>query len=152
MARNTKETGKKTSSMVMVGKFGLTVPCLPEIMLMERSKVVVLLPGLMEVLIAATFLKTIFMVEASISGLMEEYMMVLGRTIRCTDMASSHGPTEEDTMVNMKKIKNKVRELSDGLMEDSTSVAGSMVNSMDTVSISPLMEAKEKENGTKERG
>ena len=56
----------------------------------------------------------IFMAKALISGQMEEYTKVLGRSIRCMAMAYSYGLMADATRENIMKTRNMVRVHSNG--------------------------------------
>ena len=73
-----KATGRKTNSMAMDVKSGLTELPLKETTLMGGSKVKAHLHGQMAVLTMATSLKTTFMARVSTSGQMAAYTKALG--------------------------------------------------------------------------
>ena len=75
---DTLATGLKTSNMAVAMKYGLMAPTSKVITAMAKSKVKGSSPGLMGVPLKETFLKTIFMGEVSIVGLMGAALMVLG--------------------------------------------------------------------------
>ena len=56
----------------------------------------------------------IFMVKALISGQMEEYTKVLGRSIRCMATVYSYGLMADAMKENIMKIRNMVRVHSNG--------------------------------------
>jgi hypothetical protein len=61
-------------------------------------------------------MKTISKVLVNIGGLMAEFTMVNGSTIKWKDMVLSPGQMEESTLENIKTIKNMVKVLLNGLM------------------------------------
>lgn len=72
----------------------------------------------MGVRIRAIFMIIIFMGEEFIVGLMVENIMGLGSVIKCMDMEYLLGQMVENTKVNILKIRNKVKESSNGQMEE----------------------------------
>lgn len=79
MDLNMRVIGGKTNSMDMEEKYGQMEPNLKGIILMVKSRVKVLLHGLMEVLIWEIFLRIIYMEEVCIIGLIKEHTMALGK-------------------------------------------------------------------------
>ena len=68
-------------------------------------------------------------------GITIENMKETGLIIKCTDMAGRNGLMAEFMMVIMKMIKNMVKELLFGLMEENILEVGKMENKMEEVSI-----------------
>lgn len=64
------------------------------------------------------------MVREFTDGQMGEFMMELGKIIKCMVMVSLLGQMVEDTKENTLKIKSKVKEHSNGLMEENTQEDG----------------------------
>lgn len=119
---------------------------------MERSMGKELSIGVTSRYILVNFITTTFTAKDFTFGMMVASMRVTGNSIRWMEWAPSPGRMAENTLVNMWKIKSKVKASSFGLMVDTTLVAGSMGNSMVKESIQPRKESQDRESGSKEKG
>ena len=85
------------------------------------------------------------------SGQTTEFMKENGDQIKCMVKVLSHGPTVENMLVSMRKIKKEVTVSLYGQMEDATEVNGSMENNMEKEHMSHQMVRKNMENGRMEK-
>ena len=104
MDQSTKEIGLKISNMELELKSGLMVLVMKENINSGRSMEEVPLPGLIGALSLVNFKITILMEMVFMSGQMEEFIRVIGRTIKWKDMVLSHGQMEDYTSVSILMI------------------------------------------------
>ena len=90
---------------------------------------------------------TTSMERATMSGKMEEPILVIGNSTRCTAKDYSAGKTEEDTKVTITMTRSTDMECSTGKMEENMMAAGSMENNKDKAPIPLQVEKSRKENG-----
>jgi hypothetical protein len=124
MALNMKANGKKINNMALEKRSGLMALSLKETTLTARNKEKGHSHGQMEAHTKVIFMKTIYMEEEFIAGLMAEYIMVLGNATKCMDMESLLGLMEGNMKANMLMIKNKGKECFNGQMAGNTLAAG----------------------------
>jgi len=86
--------------------------------------------GQIQVLTKEIFIRIIFMEQASIVGLMAEYIKENGLTIKWKVRVFLLGVTVVDTLGNIKTIKNMVMVPSNGQMVENILVTGFKENNM----------------------
>lgn len=133
MGHSIRDNGKKINRMEKVKKHGLMGLCTMAITYLVKSMVKAHLYGQMDRCTLDSFKITILKALVNTSGLMEERLMEIGRTIKCMEEEYSHGQTVESMKVNILKIKNKDMEHSFGLMAGNMSDNGPMENNMEKV-------------------
>jgi len=117
MVLNIRVNGRKISNMVKVKSLGQMGLCMKGIMLWVKSTELVNFYGQ---IIQSTWVNSrtiILRARVSINGLMEEYLTVYGKIIKCMGKVCSHGLIIEDMRESILKIKNRVTEHFFGLME-----------------------------------
>jgi len=95
-------------------------------------------------------LKITFMERVFTNGLMEEFMKVIGKIIKCTAMVCLHGQMERNIWESMLKIKSMDVVYSNGLMARNMMVNGEMESKMVKVIILQRMESHNMQNGEME--
>jgi len=114
---NIRASGRKISNMEKVKSLGQMGLCMKGIMLWVKSTELVNFYGQ---IIQSTWVNSrtiILRARVSINGLMEEYLTVYGKIIKCMGKVCSHGLIIEDMRESILKIKNRVTEHFFGLME-----------------------------------
>ena len=101
------------------------------IIMMAKSKERVNIIGQMDHIMMVNGMIIKLMVLGPINGLMVEVTRELGKKIICTALVLMNGKMEESILESIKMIKNTVKELIIGLMEDVMKVAGRMAISME---------------------
>ncbi len=144
-----KENGKKTSSMAMALKHGLTELVTKVTMLKARNMESESLHGLMGAHIKENSTRITLRAKESISGQTAGSTTVIGKTTRWKVTVYSLGQMEDAMRVNILMIKKRAKEPFSGLMEESTMVIGRMASSMALVFIHLLQERRKEENGTR---
>jgi len=150
-ALNIPVSGEKTNSMDSALKLGLMVQSTKVTTSMERSMAPVLLNGLTDPCISASFITIIFTERASTHGPMAVSMKANGETTKCTEKELSPGPTGESMWVSTLMIKSKAMVNLSGPMEDAIRATGKVVNNMVKVFTSRVRVMKSMENGKMER-
>lgn len=117
-------------SMDLELKFGVTTQSTKELMKMARNKVWVTLNGMMGHHIWVSSRIMIFMVWASICGLIQEFLKETGSLIECTEKGLLLGLTVGDTLANISTIKSRVLESLFGQTVVAIVVSGLMAVSM----------------------
>jgi hypothetical protein len=129
MVLSTRDSGKKTSSMVKVKKPGQMERCTRVTTSMARSMALVILCGATVQSTKASFTIIILRVTESIAGLMEGHSKASGRITKCMGEVSSLGLMAGSTKESTLKIRNKVKVPSIGQMAGDMLVLGQMESS-----------------------
>ena len=116
--------GEKIANMAMVLKVGLIMQSMRAIMNTVRNTELELLSGVTGHHILVSFIIITFMEKVSTPGPIIEFTKENGDQTKCMERVLSLGQMEENTSVNMLKIKREVMENSSGLMEGATEVNG----------------------------
>lgn len=107
-ALDMRDFGRRISSIVRVKKPGLISRFIRGTISRGKSTAKASSSGQMVLFTMVIFMITTFRVTESTSGLMEECIVVIGRTTKCTARESLHGQMAENMKVNMLMTKKKV--------------------------------------------
>ena len=147
MVPNMKATGEMINKTDMVRKCGPMELSLKVNTKKVKRKEKGILHGQMVPTMWGTFTTIIFTEKECIDGLMEEYMTVRGKIIKCMDMEYFLGQMVGGTKEIILKIKNRDKVLSSGLMVGNIQEGGWEESSMVEESTILLMVLREVENG-----
>jgi hypothetical protein len=150
MGLNMKVIGKKINKTEEASRGGQTEQVTKEIMCKVKKMEKVFSHGRTAVFTMASLLTIIFMAVASISGLMDVSMRVLGKPIKWMEKEFFHGPTGEFILENTLTIKRKGTAVSNGLTAENTSEHGTMGSNMEEAPMCQQMGKRSKASGAKE--
>ena len=112
-------------------KYGLMEPDTKDIIVMAKNMGKANFFGLMDLHMKVNLSKIILKEKALINGLMEEFILEIGKTIRWMVRVYLLGKMVESMKENIKKIKSMDMEFLNGLMEEFIKDFGNMEDNME---------------------
>ena len=132
MALNTLASDWMINNMAVAKKIGQMELNIPDHMLMDKS-IKAFFHGLMAQNMKVIFMRTRFMGEALIYGLMDDHTLVIGNLTKCMVKENSNGQMAKNIKATIMRIKNTDMGVLNGLMEESIVVNGRTENNMEKV-------------------